>query len=96
MATQFDTAATLVTGQVPVTPSAAVQIRPALGTRTKLTLLSSVPVFIADTAIGAATGFPPFGTNNGGGPYDIPTTDAVFAQAVGGAGTVFFAELHNP
>lgn len=95
MATQLDTATTMVTGQVAVTPSAAVQIRPALATRTKLTLTSSVPIFIADTALGAATGYPPFGTNSGGINYDIPTQDAVYAQAVGGNGTVSFMELHN-
>lgn len=95
MATQLDTATTLATGQVTVTPSAAVQIRPALATRTKLTLFSSVPIFIANTAGGAATGYPPFGTNASGGNYDIPTQDAVYAQAVGGSGTVFWAELHN-
>ena len=95
MATQFDTASTLVTGQVPVTPSAAVLIVAARAARTKLTLFSSVPIFIADTAPGAATGYPPFGTNAAGGNYDVPTLDAVYAQAVGGNGTVFFAEFHN-
>ena len=78
-----------------MTPGGAVQIRPTLAGRTKLTILSSVPIFIPDTAPGAAAGFPPFGTNGGGGPYDIPTQDAVFAQAVGGNGTVYFAELHS-
>lgn len=78
-----------------MTPSAAVLIAAARATRTKLSILSSVPIFIADTALGAATGYPPFGTNVAGGNYDIPTQDAVYAQAVGGAGTVFFADFHN-
>lgn len=95
MATQLDTATTLGTGQIAVTPSAAVLIAAARATRTKLSIFSSVPIFIADTAIGAATGYPPFGTNAGGGNYDIPTQDAVYAQAVGGAGIVFFADFHN-
>lgn len=96
MATQFDTAAAISTGQVPVTPTAAVQIRPALAGRTKLTIFSSVPIYIANTALGAATGYPPFGTNAAGGNYDIPTQDAVYAQAVGGAGIVFYLEFHTP
>jgi hypothetical protein len=95
MATQLDTATTLVTGQVAVTNAAGVQIRPALATRTKLTITSSVPIYIADTALGAATGYPPFGTNSGGINYDIPTQDAVYAQACGSNGTVYFAEFHN-
>ncbi len=95
MATQLDTGTTLTTGQVAVTPSAAVLIAASRAARTKLTIFSSVPIFIADTAIGAATGYPPFGTNAGGGNYDIPTQDAVYAQAVGGAGLVFFADFHN-
>jgi hypothetical protein len=96
VATINDTSAAISTGQVAVTSAAAVQIRPALAGRTKLTLFSSVPIFIADTGVGAATGYPPFGTNAGGGNYDIPTQDAVFAQAVGGAGTVFYMEFHTP
>lgn len=96
MATINDTSATISTGQVPVTPGAAVQIRPALSGRTKLTLSSTVPIYIADTALGAATGYAPFGTNNGGINYDIPTQDAVFAQSVGPNGTVFFMEFHTP
>lgn len=95
MATINDTATTLATGQVAVTPGAAVQIRTVTATRTKLTIASTVPIFIADTGPGAAAGYPPFGTNNGGINYDIPTQDAVFAQAVGAAGTVFWAEYHN-
>ena len=95
MATQLDTAVTLATGQVSVTPSAAVQIRPANAARTKLTLASNVPIFIADTALGAATGYPPFGVNSGGINYDLPTQDAVYAQACGINGLVYFAELHN-
>jgi hypothetical protein len=78
-----------------VTAAAAVQIRPALATRTKLTITSSVPVFLADTGVGAATGYPPFGTNAGGVNYDVPTQDAVYAQAVGGSGVLFWAEFHN-
>lgn len=95
MATQLDTAAIIGTGQIAVTPSAAVLIAAARVNRTKLSIFSSVPIFIADTAIGAATGYPPFGTNAGGGNFDIPTQDAVYAQAVGGAGIVFFADFHN-
>jgi hypothetical protein len=95
VATQLDTATTLVTGQVTVTSSAAVQIRPSNATRTKLTITSGVPIYIADTAIGAATGYPPFGTNSGGVNYDIPTQDAVYAQACGSSGTVYFAEFHS-
>ena len=91
------TSLTINCGQVAVTSSAGVLIAAANPNRTKLTILSSVPVFIADTAVGAANGFPPFGTNavQGVGPYDIPTQDAVYAQSVGGAGVVFFAEFHN-
>ena len=91
------TSLTINCGQVAVTSASAVLVAAANANRTKLTLLSSVPIFIADTAIGAASGFPPFGTNavQGVGPYDLPTQDAVYAQAVGGAGTVFFAEFHN-
>ena len=89
------TSLTINCGQVAVVPSGATLVAAVNANRTKLTILSSVPIFIADTAIGAATGFPPFGTNGAGGPYDIPTQDAVYAQAVGGAGTVFFAEFHN-
>lgn len=95
MATINDTSTTLATGQVAVTSSAGVQIRPALATRTKLTIASSVPIYIADTALGAATGYAPFGTNAGGINYDVPTQDAVYAQSVGPNGTVFFAEYHN-
>jgi len=95
MATQLDTSTTIATGQVSVTNAAAVQIRPALSTRTKLTLASTVPIYIADTALGAATGYPPFGTNNGGINYDIPTQDAVYARACGAAGLVSFLECHN-
>jgi hypothetical protein len=95
MATQLDTAATMVTGQVAVTSGAAVQIRPTLATRTKLTIASSVPIYIADTALGAATGYAPFGTNNGGVNYDLPTQDAVYAQACGASGVVSYAEFHN-
>lgn len=95
MATQLDTQTTMATGQVSVTPAAAVQIRPSVALRTKLTLSSTVPIFIADTALGAATGYPPFGTNAGGINYDIPTQDAVYAQAVGGAGIVFWADFHG-
>lgn len=96
MATQFDTATTLGTGQVPVTPSAAVLIAAVRATRTKLTLTSTVPIFIGDSnAVSATTGYPPFGTNAGGINYDIPTQDAVWAIAVGGAGTVFFSDYHN-
>jgi len=95
MATINDTSTTIATGQVAVTATAAVQIRPALGTRTKLTLTSSVPIYIADTALGAATGYPPFGTNNGGINYDIPTQDAVYAQSAGPVGMVSYMEFHN-
>ena len=95
MATQLDTATTFGTGQVSVTPSAAVLIVAARATRTKLTITSSVPIFLADTALGAATGYPPFGTNAGGVNYDVPTQDAVYAQAVGGSGVVFWADFHN-
>jgi hypothetical protein len=95
MATINDTATTLATGQVAVTSGAAVQIRPALATRTKLTIASSVPIYIADTALGAPSGYSPFGTNNGGVNYDLPTQDAVYAQACGASGVVSFAEFHN-
>jgi hypothetical protein len=95
MATQLDTSTTLVTGQVAVTSSAAVQIRPSNAARTKLTISSSVPVFIADTAVGAAAGYAPFGTNNGGINYDLPTQDAVYARGVGPNGVVSFMEFHN-
>lgn len=95
MATINDTATTIATGQVPVTSGAAVQIRPALATRTKLTISSTVPIYLADTAGGAATGYPPFGTNNGGINYDIPTQDAVYAQGVGPNGVVSYMEFHN-
>lgn len=95
MATQLDTSTTIATGQVAVTNAAAVQIRPALATRTKLTITSTVPIYIADTAPGAAAGYPPFGTNSGGINYDIPTQDAVFAQACGAAGKVSYMEFHN-
>jgi hypothetical protein len=95
MATQLDTATTMATGQVAVTPSAAVQIRPVLATRTKLTLSSSVPIYIANSAGGVATGYAPFGTNNGGINYDIPTQDAVYAIGVGPNGVVSYMELHN-
>jgi hypothetical protein len=95
MATQLDTAATLATGQVTVTNAAAVQVRPVNANRTKLTISSSVPIFLADSSGGAATGYPPFGTNNGGFNYDLPTEDAVYAQACGAPGVVYFAEFHN-
>lgn len=95
MATQLDTATTIVTGQVAVTSSAGVLISATRATRTKLTIASTVPVYIADTALGAATGYPPFGTNSGGINYDIPTQDAVYAQACGASGTVSFMEFHS-
>jgi hypothetical protein len=94
MASITDTSPLIATGQVVVTPSAAVQIRPALSTRSKLTLASSVPVLIADTSGGAATGYPPFGTNAGGINYDLPTQDAVWAIAIGGKGLVSFMEFY--
>lgn len=78
-----------------MTSSAAVQIRPSLSTRTKLTISSSVPIYIADSSGGAASGYTPFGTNNGGINYDIPTTDAVWAIACGASGVVSFMECHN-
>jgi len=95
MASITDTATTIATGQVPVTPSTPVQIRPALSTRTKLTLSSSVPINIADSSSGAATGYAPFGTTIGGINYDLPTQDAVWAVAIGGSGVVSFMEFHN-
>lgn len=95
MATQLDTATTIVTGQVAVTPAAAVLVSATRSTRTKLTISSSVPIYLADTMGGTVTGYPPFGTNNGGFNYDIPTQDAVYAQAVGASGTVYFMEFHN-
>jgi hypothetical protein len=96
MASITDTSAAISTGQVAVTSSAAVQIRPTNANRSKLTLSSSVPIYIADSSGGAATGYPPFGTNNGGINYDIPTQDAVWAIGVGPNGTVLFMEFHTP
>jgi hypothetical protein len=95
MASITDTSTTIATGQVPVTSSTAVQIRPTTPLRTKLTLSSTVPIYIADSSGGAATGYAPFGTNNGGINYDIPTQDAVWAIGVGPNGTVLFMEFHN-
>jgi hypothetical protein len=95
MATQLDTATTIVTGQVAVTSTAGVLLSATRATRTKLTISSSVPIYVADTALGAATGYAPFGTNNGGINYDMPTQDAVYAQAVGPSGTVSFMEFHS-
>ena len=95
MASITDTAASIATGQVAVTPNAAVQIRAALSTRTKLTLSSSVPIYSADTLGGALSGYAPFGTTIGGINYDLPTQDAVFAIAVGSSGVVSFMEFHN-
>lgn len=95
MATQLDTATTIVTGQVAVTSGAGVLISATRATRTKLTIASTVAIYIADTALGAATGYPPFGTNSGGINYDIPTQDAVYAQACGANGTVSFMEFHS-
>ncbi len=95
MATQLDTATTIVTGQVAVVPGSAVLVSATRSTRTKLTISSSVPIYVADTSGGAATGYAPFGTNNGGLNYDMPTQDAVYAQAVGQNGTVSFMEFHS-
>jgi hypothetical protein len=95
MASITDTSTTIVTGQVAVASTGGVLISAARATRSKLTIMSSVPIFIADTAPGAATGYPPFGTNNGGINYDIPTQDAVYAQAVGPSGLVSFMEFHS-
>jgi hypothetical protein len=95
VATQLDTATTIVTGQVAVTSAGGVLISATRATRTKLTITSSVPIYIADTAPGTPVGYPPFGTNNGGINYDIPTQDAVYAQAVGTSGTVYYMEFHS-
>jgi hypothetical protein len=90
-----DVGTTFTTGQVSVNPTTPVQIVAVRGTRTKLSITSTVPLLLADTSPGCAAGYAPFGTVNGGIAYDIPTQDAVWALSAGSNGTVYFADLHS-